>query len=143
MAKQEEYPLTDKNVTPDDKLIFSVIGDRKILWQNIMSFVHDNYKDINEEWRYYNDGKQWLFKLQQKKKTIFWIAILEGTFRVTFYFGDKAEPLITASDLPVSIKNNFKTSKKYGKIRAITLKMKNSSDVETVKKLISIKTRLK
>jgi hypothetical protein len=143
MSEKEKFTLSDKEVVPTDDHIFSIIRENKILWISIMKYVSDYYKDMSGDWRYYNDYKQWLFKMTQKKKTIFWSGILEDTFRITFYFGDKAEPLITASDLPVSIKNNFKAGKKYGKIRAITFKMKNKSDVETVKKLISIKTKLK
>jgi hypothetical protein len=30
--------------------------------------------------------------MQQKKKTIFWVGVLKDTFRITFYFGNKAEP---------------------------------------------------
>ena len=143
MSEKEKFTLSDKEVVPTDDHIFSIIRENKILWISIMKYVSDYYKDMSGDWRYYNDYKQWLFKMTQKKKTIFWSGIHEDTFRITFYFGDKAEPLITASDLPVSIKNNFKASKKYGKIKAITFKMKNKSDVETVKKLISIKTKLK
>ena len=73
------------------------------------------------EWNYYNDGKRWLFKMIWKKKTVFWISIPESAFRVTFWFGDKAEPLITGSDLPEVIKNDFKTSKKYGAVRAVSI----------------------
>jgi hypothetical protein len=44
----------------------------------------------------------------RKKKTIFWISLIENTFQVTFYFGDKAEPLIEKSELPEKIKVEFK-----------------------------------
>ncbi len=143
MAEKEIFVLSDRQVTPTDDLIFSIIGDKKILWQSIMKFASDNYKDISGIWNYYNDGKQWFFKLVQKKKTIFWLAVMKDTFRVTFYFGDKAEPVIIASDLPKSVKDDFKTGRHYGKIRAITTKISGQSDIETVKKLIDIKTKLK
>ena len=141
MTEKEIYVLSDKEIIPTDDLVFSILGDRKILWQNIMKYASG--KDINGSWNYYNDGKQWLYKVVQKKKTIFWTALLKDTFRVSFYFGDKAEPHIDASDLDQSIKDDFKTGKRYGKIRAISLKMKDSSDIEMVKKLIDIKTKLK
>ena len=67
----------------------------------------------------------------------------EDTFRITFYFGDKAEPVLEASDLPQRIKSEFKTAKKYGAIRAVSTVMRDLSDVEIVKKLVSIKTKLK
>lgn len=68
---------------------------------------------------------------------------MKNSFRITFYFGDKAESLIDNSDLPQKIKDDFKSSKRYGSIRAVSIKMNDSTDVENVKKLISIKTKLK
>jgi hypothetical protein len=79
----------------------------------------------------------------QKKKTIFWAGILQDTFRITFYFGDKAESVIETSDLPSAIKDGFKTAKKYGAIRPISIKVFEYSDVENVLKLIVIKQKIK
>jgi hypothetical protein len=143
MAEKEELILSDRQVIPTDEYIFSVLGEKKIFWQNIITYTGDNFKDISGVWNYYNDGKQWLYKLTQKKKTIFWGAMLKDTFRITIYFGDKVEPLLENSDLPLKIKEDFKSSKRYGKIRAITLKILSPSDVESVKKLIDIKIKLK
>jgi Protein of unknown function (DUF3788) len=143
MAEKDILVLSDKQIIPTDEYIFSIIGEKKILWQTIMDYVSENCKNISGNWNYYNDGKQWLFKLVQKKKTIFWAGILSDTFRVTFYFGDKAESLIEASELPSNIKNNFKNGKRYGKIRAISLIMSDLSDVEVVKLLIQIKIKVK
>ena len=89
MADKEENLLTDKLIYPTDDYIFSIIGDKKIFWQNIMNHMADNYKDSSGEWNFYNDGKRWLFKMIHKKKTIFWAAILTDTFRITFYFGEQ------------------------------------------------------
>jgi hypothetical protein len=143
MTTKEILVLSDPNVKPDEKLIFSKIGAKKDLWQAVMNFVSENYKDMQGTWNYYNDGKQWLFKMVQKKKTIFWGAILEGAFRITFYLGGKAEPAIDASDLPDKVKQQYKTGPRYGKIRAITIKVNDMSDVSIIEKLIAIKVKLK
>jgi hypothetical protein len=143
MSENEKLVLSDKSVIPTDDYIFSLIGERKILWQRILKYAIENYNDTAGSWNYYNDGKQWLFKLTRKKKTIFWAGILSDTFRITFYFGDKAEPLIAESELPQKIKEEFITAKKYGAIRAISLKVFEHSDVENVLKLIIIKNKIK
>jgi Protein of unknown function (DUF3788) len=143
MAETDNRILTDKLVIPNEKLIFSIIGKTSVFWLQIMSYAKDNYSDITELWRFYNDGKEWLFRLIQKKKTICWIRVLPGTFRLTFYFGDKAEAFIENSDLDVLIKQDFKTTKRYGKIRGISIKVANETDVENVKKLMDIKLKLK
>ena len=143
MSEKENLALSDREIVPTDDYIFSIIGEKKILWQAIMDYISDNHKDISGSWNYYNDGKQWLYKSVQKKKTVFWAAVLQDTFKVTFYFGDKAEPLIDSSDLLQKLKDDFKTGKRYGKIRAISLKMSGLQDVESVKKLVAIKIKLK
>jgi len=143
MEEKETLVFSDKDIKPSEELIFSKIGDKKILWQKIMKYLSDNYKDASGSWNYYNDGKQWLFKMVQKKKTIFWLAVMNGAFRVTFYFGDKAEPVILSGDLPQAVKDDFMQGKHYGKIRAITTKVTSSADVEVIMRLIDIKTKLK
>lgn len=143
MAGSEEILLTDKTIYPTDDYIFSLISEKKIYWQQIMNHMADVYKDSTGVWNFYNDGKRWLFKMVNKKKTIFWAAILSGTFRITFYFGAKAEPVIEASDLPQKIKDEFKTAKSYGLIRGVSFLINDSKDVDNVIKLIAIKHKLK
>ena len=143
MEEKEIPVLSDKQIKPTDELIFSIIGDRKSLWHSIMDHIKENYNDAAGEWNYYNDGKRWLFKLIRKKKTIFWISLIENTFRVTFWFGDKAESLIEGSELPDNIKNEFKTAKRYGYIRGVTITMDSTDDVDNAVKLIEIKVKVK
>jgi len=138
----ETIVLTDRFTTPTDDLICSIIGDKKILWQRILSYLHDNHTDISEVWRFYDDGKCWLFRTLKKKKTIFWIGIIDGTFRVSFYLADKATPFIVQSELPEKMKNEFLNTA-GNKFRSITIKMSNADDAENVIKLIEIKLKLK
>jgi hypothetical protein len=143
MAESEKPVLGDKSVYPSDEILFSIFGDKKVIWQKLLSYVKNNYKDVTDEWRYYNDGKQWLFKMQQKKKTIFWISVLKDTFRITFYFGNKAEPLIEGSQLPQKIKDDFREAKRFGTLRPVTTKITGVSDLENILKMIDIKVKLK
>jgi hypothetical protein len=143
MSENEVLKLSDKNVVPTDEFVFSVIGEKKEFWQSIIGYAASNYKEVSGSWNYYNDGKQWLYKLLQKKKTLLWVGLLIDSFRVTFYFGDKAEPLIFSSDIPEELKDSFRTGKRYGAIRAITIVISSGSDVDYVKKLIDIKVKMK
>ena len=135
--------LTDKQTYPTDDLIFSIIGDNKIHWQSIMTYMSQNYKDSLGQWNFYNDGKRWLFKMVHKKKTVFWAGILTDAFRITFYLGNKAETIIENSELPEIIKEEFKTAKKYGLIRPVSFIIKDQTDVDNVLKMIDIKSKIK
>jgi hypothetical protein len=143
MEEKEKPVLSDKSGIPTDDYIFSIIGERKVHWLTIMKYLAENYPDAAGSWNYYNDGKQWLFKLVRKKKTVFWSSILSDTFRITFYLGNKAETIIESSDLPQSIKEEFKTAKRYGSIRPVTIKIMDKTDVDNILKMIDIKTKLK
>ena len=143
MTENEKKILSDKSVIPTDEYIFSLIGNNKVHWKRIMDYVSENYKETSGSWNYYNDGKQWLFKMVHKKKTIFWSSITNKTFRITFYLGNKAEAIIENSDLPRNVRDEFKTAKRYGLIRPVTFLINSEGDVDNVLKLIAIKSKMK
>jgi len=143
MSDTENILFKDKNVRPDEESVFSNIGDKKEFWIDFMNHLRDNYKDSEGQWNYYNDGKRWIYKHVYKKKTLFWLTVFPGTFNVTCYFGDKAEPAIEASALSQDIKDNFRTGPRYGKIRGISIPVTDNDDLIQIKELISIKSKLK
>jgi hypothetical protein len=143
MAELEKPVLSDPGIKPDDKLISSFIGDKINYWHDILTYCETEYSGASGDWRFYNDGKQWLFKFVFKKKTLFWAALYEDAFKITSYFGDKAEPVILASNISDPVKEGFINGKRYGKIRAISLKIFRAEDVENVKKVIAVKAKLK
>ena len=135
--------LTDKNQFPTPEMIFTHIGKSKKYWETLFDHLRTNHPDFNEQWRYYIDGKSWLLKVTRKSKTIFWLSVLPEAFRITFYFGDRAEPLISDSPISEKFKREFKEGKKYGKIRGITIIVKSEKDIDNIISLIDIKLRIK
>lgn len=135
--------LSDKNQFPTEEIIFSHIGKSKTQWLSLFEYIHSNHPDFSEEWRYYNDGKSWLMKVVRKSKTVFWLAVVKGAFRITFYFIGRAEEAINKSDIPDKLKKQFKDGKKYSKIRGLTIIPKTKKDVEYFKSLIEIKLSVK
>jgi hypothetical protein len=139
----EQPVLADKNQFPTEEVIYSHIGKSKQLWLSLFGYIHENHPDFIEQWRYYLDGKSWLLKVSRKAKTIFWLSIVEGSFRTTFYFADKAEEAIAKSSLSDELKKQYRNGKRHGKIRGLTILYKNRRDVEYAKELIEIKASLK
>jgi hypothetical protein len=135
--------LTDKDQYPTEEIIFSHIGKSKRMWRSVFEYIHTNYPDFSEQWRYYNDGKCWLLKVTRKSKTIFWLSVFKDSFRITFYFSDKAEPAIMESTISDKLKDEFQNGKRYNKIRGITLNFKNQKDIDYTKSLIKIKLSIR
>jgi len=143
MSENQMLNLSDKHIIPTEEMIFSIIGYNKIFWQRIMQYTAENLRDVSGSWNYYNDGKEWLFKLVLKKKTLFWAGILTDTFRVTFWFGDNAESIIETAVLPPAIKDEFRSARRYGAVRPISIVVREQSDADNVITLISLKSKLK
>jgi len=139
----EPIVLTDPTVQPTDELIFEIIGENSVYWEKLIEYLYDKHLNITEEWRFYNDGKSWLYKAVRKKQTLYWIGVIKDTFRVTFWFGDKAAPIIESSTLPESVKEDFKNAKRYGQLRAISIEVRSDDDYSNVIKLLELKAKMK
>ncbi|MHC4658211.1 MAG: DUF3788 family protein [Planctomycetota bacterium] len=139
----EKPCLNDKNEYPNDEVLSRYLGKVKNTWDSFIDFLNESYPSFSREWRYYKDGKNWLYKITKKKKTICWVSIYNNKFKTTFYFPDKAEDLITASKLMKEYIDQFIHGKRYGKIRGITVAIKKSIDLNTTKMLIEIKEQIK
>jgi len=139
----EQPVLSDKNQFPTQEVIDSHIGKSKALWRSLFDHIHVDHPDVTEQWRYYNDGKSWLLKVTRKAKTIFWLSIVKGSFRTTFYFTDRAEQAVSESSLSGYLKEQFRSGKRFGKIRGLTILYKKKRDIEDAKRLIEIKMRMK
>ena len=137
----EPIILKDPAVKPSDEIVFSFIGEKKNLWEQLINLINE-HTDLTGEWRYYNDGKSWLFRGLKKEKAVFWVSVYQSSFSVTFYLSGKAEPLIESSDLPQKLKNEYESTKEI-KFRYISIPMISMEDIESVKKLIKIKLKIK
>jgi hypothetical protein len=135
--------LRDKSQFPTDQVIFSHIGKAKALWLELFQYLDKEHPDFTREWRYYSDGKSWLMKVQHKKKTVFWLSILEGSFRTTFFIHEKAAKIVENSAISEELKKSHRTGKSYGKLRGVTVTYKKKKDVEQAKELIGIKLSVK
>jgi len=130
--------LTDKDQRPGDDVVFEHIGRTKPLWLALFDRIRSDHPDLAGEWRYYNDGKSWLFKMQRKAKTIFWLGVFDGGFRTTFYFTEKASRAIAASGISPDLKKQFRSGIQHGKIRGVTILYRRKHDVEDALRLIEI-----
>jgi Protein of unknown function (DUF3788) len=138
-----EKPLNDENVFPDDEVLSNCLGTAKTAWDSFLESLQAEHPDFNTEWRYYKDGKSWLFKITKRKKTICWVSVGDKMFRTTFYFSDKVEDLLKTSKLKPEYIEQFLNSKRYGKIRGLTIELRTPAELETTNILIEIKEKLK
>ena len=121
---------------------------REILDETLFQ-VYDGLQEIisatglSGEWRYYNDGKAWLYKVTFKKKTVAWVSLWEESIKTSFYFTDKNRDGIMDLDIAESVKTAFSQAKPIGKLIPLTLDLKQKEDAEDFRKIAAYKMSLK
>ncbi|MFZ1518864.1 MAG: DUF3788 family protein [Ignavibacteriaceae bacterium] len=139
----EELALTDKNIYPTEEVVFSHIKKSKTNWNAVFKYIQTNHPELNEEWRYYNDGKSWLLKVTLKTKTIFWLVVLSNSFQITFYFSEKTVQSFSKHTISKTLDKKIKESKKVGKSTALTFLMNEKQNIDLVKEAIELKIKTK
>jgi len=130
--------FSDKERQPTNSDLKKALGQKYSLWTLIRKYL--NNKDATDvEWKYYGKKNGWMAKNVVKKRNIFFLIPLEGGFRLSFTFGDKAVKVINKSDLPKSIVKLINESRKYAEGRVLQLEVKSTSDCPSAEKLIDIK----
>jgi len=135
--------LINKDEYPDDDVLSRHLGAVKRAWDSFVAYLEESHPSFGREWRYYHDGKRWLCKITDKKKTVCWVSVYHRLFKTTFYFPDRAEDAIAASALTREYVDQFVQGKKYGKIRGVTVAIKKPTDLKATKVLIEIKGQVK
>jgi hypothetical protein len=135
----EKAVFDDPDVFPSESLIAARLGSRaSAAYALLLVRASALAPGLSREWNFYRDGKRWLMKVVLKKKTLFWLSVAEGYFRVGFYLGSKAEAAIAASGLPDGAKREFAESRGK-KIRGIGLEIRSKKDLEGFEELLRIK----
>jgi len=137
----DEPCLMDPKEYPDEEVLERILGEVKPIWDSFLSFLNEVHPSFATEWRYYMDGKRWLFKVTKKKKTICWVSVSGGMFSTTCYFTDKVEELLGESDLRQEYLERFASAKRYGKIRPLTVEIRKPAELEMSKILIGIREK--
>ena len=133
--------LRDPDVFPSDDVVAQALKNSFKVYQ-IFTQKLPEY-EIQIEWQYYNDGKMWLGKCTHKKKTVFWLSIWEGFFKVTIYFNEKTREGVY--DLPVSddIKKMITDAKPIGKLIPLLMRVDAGVTLDDIYALIEYKRSIK
>ncbi len=135
--------LNDSERFPSNEEIKLYLNNSYSAYELLIKDITENPYLLNTEWRYYNDGKSWLCKVTHKKKTIFWLSVWDGFFKVGFYFTDKNRGGIEALEINSQIKSEFNESKPIGKLIPLTINVFREAQVDDILKIVEYKKGLK
>ena len=129
----------DKADTPTEEALAAALGKSKTLWDDIKKQVESAGGNYNDEWKYYSKKAGWSFVVRCGKRTILYLIPQDKYFKVNFVFGDKAVAAAQDAGLPESIVALIMEATPYTEGRSFMFDIASLGDVDSVRKLISIK----
>jgi hypothetical protein len=120
-----------------------VLGERFSVLNELVDIITKPENSLVLDWRYYKDGKAWLCKVSFKKKTVFWLSVWAGFFRINFYFNQKNYLGVLDLELTEEIKNNFIKKVDQGKFIPLSLNVFEKDQIKDILSIIRYKKNLK
>ena len=134
----EKRALCDPDIFPSGEVIASHLGKSNAAFEAMLEYNHSAHPDFEERWKFYNDGKSWLFNVSRKKKTLFWLSVDDGWYRTTFYLSPNGGEALLGSSLPEELKDQYRSAAGK-KFRGVTLTVKAKKDIPAYRELLAIK----
>mgnify|MGYP003790276697 FL=1 len=113
-----------------------------ILYHELQSRLTGKFM-LELHWRYYQDGKAWLCKIADKKKTVCWLSLWQDHIKVSFYFTERSLPALISLDIPDEIKEKTMKADKAGKLIPCTLSLNNMEQLQDLERIITCKRAIK
>jgi hypothetical protein len=135
-AMSELY-FTDRDAPPTDRTITHALGRAAGAWDELLTQLRA--EGLRETWKYYGDGKSWLLNVSRGTRTVCWIAVERGAFRVGFYFPERVLGTLLASDLSRERKAEIRAAAPNGKLRRVSIRFGAKGGIRDVMTLVALK----
>ena len=136
--KNYKQLLREPDLVPDEDLFSEVLSKQLFdVYKEILKIISEF--GLVAEWKYYHDGKSWLWKVSKKKKTIVWISLWEEFFKSSFYFTEKNHDGLLSLDIDNKIKDSFSNARPIGRLIPLTMDIEAVTELENLKKIITYK----
>lgn len=139
----ETQLLRDENVFPTKEILDNVLNDSYPSFESLMETVTDTEYGLTYQWNFYKDGKSWLCKVSNKKKTVFWASVWDGYFKISFFFTEKHLEKISTLNINEKIKEDFFKEKPIGRLLPMIFNIYQKNQLSDLLTVIEFKKNLK
>ena len=136
----ETQLLREPEIFPSKEVLKNLLGNVYEVLEEIETKLTQDEFALTFNWHYYNDGKSWLCKVCNKKKTVFWLSVWEGFFQTGFFFLERHLEGIAALQIP---ENSFKMEKEIGKLFPLVFRINKREQLDNLIKIVEFKKKAK
>jgi hypothetical protein len=138
-----EQQLRNQEVFPTDNVIANALSKSYAAYQAFIASLDERFPALSLEWRYYKDGKAWLCKGAVGKKTVFWVSVWEGFFRLAFYFTEKTKSGVMELPIDEAIKIQLQNAALVGKLIPLIIDVRKTEQLSDLLTVLEYKAGLR
>ena len=131
--------LKDPDILPTAEVLESVLGKKYPVFREFMNTAESEEFKLEPEWRYYKDGEAWLCKITFRNKTVVWLSVWSGCFKLGFYFTEKSGGGIPCLQINDSIKKDYLNHAAIGKLKPLVVETRMKSQLSDINTLLKYK----
>ena len=136
----ETHLLSKPELFPSKEVLIQVLGNIYDVFEELETKLTQDKLALTLDWNYYNDGKSWLCKVCNKKKTVFWLSIWDGFIQAGFFF--LVRHLEGIAELQLE-ENSFTVEKEIGKLIPFVFRINKKEQIENLLKMVEFKKKAK
>lgn len=125
---------------PTPRELAAALGTAQPLWDQLVAELTASHK-LTCEWNSYSIKAGWSLRLQREVRNIVYLSPSRGGFMASFALGDKAIAAARASEFPKRVLKLIAGAKKYAEGTAVRIEVKETEDLEVIKKLVEVKLK--
>lgn len=139
--ESDKLQLTDESIYPDENVLKDAVGSSYQAYSALLEIFAQN--GMQYEWRYYNDGKAWLCKIQKKKKTMVWMSAWEGFMKAAVYIPEKLMDQVYSLPIHDRTKEMIHGAKVIGRSKECMFEIRNQKDLKDLTTIMLFKIKAK
>lgn len=132
--------FTDKERKPSHEEVRQFLGSLSGLWNEICSFINNNYQ-IEGEFKYYGVKTGWAYRVHKAGKALIMLFFEAGGLMAQIVLNPEQTEKALTSGLSLSTNKMLKEAKVYHDGRWLFINLKTEKDLEDVKKLLQVKRK--
>ena len=131
--------FSDKTIQPSSTALDAALGKSSVFLIDIEQHILDQFGSLSHEWKFYSKKAGWTLALVHNGRRLFHLIPQTGRFIAVFTLGDRAVSIVKESSLPIAVKSDIASARKYVEGRSLRCEVNTSADAGIVKQLVVIK----
>jgi hypothetical protein len=136
----ETQLLREQEIFPSKEVLKEALGKVYNVLEELETRLAQDEFALTFAWHYYRDSKAWLCKVSHKKKTVFWLSVWDGFFKISFFFLERHMKGISALKIN---ENNFTIEKEWGKMIPLIFNINSKKQFSDLLKMVELKKKSK